>query len=65
MIRKLLADNIELESVGRGRRRGYKFLGALTVDRLIGGDTFADAAISAFADMAIRNTSDGGGPNGT
>src|SRR5262249_6718578 len=56
MLRKLLADKIELEPVGQGRRRGYNFRGALTVDRLIGGDTFGQGE--------INNTSDGGGPNG-
>jgi hypothetical protein len=57
MLRKLLADKIELEPVGQGRKRGYKFRGALTVDRLIAGDTFAQGE--------INNTSDGRGPNGT
>src|SRR5215831_17783550 len=56
MLRKLLADKIELEPVGQGRRRGYKFRGALTVDRLIAGDTLAQGE--------INNTSEGGGPNG-
>jgi hypothetical protein len=56
MLRKLLADKIELEPVGHGRERGYKFRGALTVDRLIAGDTLAKPE--------INNTSDGGGPNG-
>src|SRR2546427_12313435 len=39
MLRKLLADKIEIEPVGSGRKRGFKFRGALTVDRLIGGGT--------------------------
>ena len=56
MLRKLLADKIELEPVGQGRERGYKFRGALTVDRLIAGDTLAKPE--------TNNTSDGGGPNG-
>src|SRR5262245_53329190 len=56
MLRKLLADKIELEPVGHGRERGYKFRGALTVDRLIAEDTLAKPE--------INNTSDGGGPNG-
>jgi hypothetical protein len=38
MLRKLLAGKIELEPVGCGRERGYKFRGALTVERLIGGE---------------------------
>src|SRR2546425_7296940 len=54
MLRKLLEDKIELEPVGRGRERGYKFRGALTVDRLIGGDAFVGA----------NNTPVSGGPNG-
>ena len=56
MLRKLLADKIELEPVGQGRKRGYKFRGALTVNRLIAGDTLAQGE--------INNTSEGGGPNG-
>src|SRR5262249_29305325 len=36
---------------GHGRDRGYKFRGALTVDRLIAGDTLAKAE--------LNNTSDG------
>ena len=40
MLRKLLADKIELEPVGEGRERGYKFRGALTIERLIGGDAY-------------------------
>ena len=54
MLRKLLQDKIELEPVGSGRHRGYKFRGALTVDRLIGGDSFA----------GTNNTSVSGGPKG-
>jgi hypothetical protein len=38
MLRKLLADKIELEPVGSGRQRGYRFRGALTIERLIGGE---------------------------
>jgi DNA invertase Pin-like site-specific DNA recombinase len=56
MLRKLLADKIELEPVGQGRKRGYKFRGALTVDRLIAGDTLTQGE--------VNNTSEGGGPNG-
>ncbi len=55
MLMKLLADKIDLEPVCSGRKRGYKFRGALTVDRLIGGDTFA----------GLDNTSVSGGPQGT
>jgi hypothetical protein len=55
MLRKLLADKIELEPVGSGQQRGYKFRGALTVDKLIGGDVFS---------LLARNTPDCGGPNG-
>jgi hypothetical protein len=46
-----LADKIELEPVGSGRQRGYKFRGALSLERLIAGD-------------AMNNPSDYGGPNG-
>ena len=52
MLRKILADKIELEPVGSGRQRGYKFRGALSLERLIAGE-------------AMNNTSDYGGPNGT
>src|SRR2546425_10319993 len=55
MLRKLLADKIEIEPVGSGRQRGFKFRGALTVDRLIGGDAI----------VGINNTPVSGGPNGT
>jgi site-specific DNA recombinase len=51
MLRKILADKIELEPVGSGRQRGYKFRGALSLERLIAGE-------------AMNNTSDYGGPNG-
>jgi ABC-type transporter Mla subunit MlaD len=51
MLRKILADKIELEPVGSGRQRGYKFRGNLSLERLIAGE-------------AMNNTSDCGGPNG-
>jgi site-specific DNA recombinase len=38
MLRKLLVNKIELEPVGRGRERGYRFRGALCIDRLIAGE---------------------------
>jgi hypothetical protein len=38
MLRKLLTEKIDLEPVGSGRARGYKFRGSLAVDRLISGD---------------------------
>jgi hypothetical protein len=40
MLRKLLAGKIELERVGSGRERGYKFRGVLTIEKLIGGETY-------------------------
>jgi hypothetical protein len=55
MLRKILADKIELEPVGSGRRRSYKFRGALTLQKLIGGEAFA---------LLAENTPDCGGPNG-
>ena len=55
MLRKLLADKIEIEPIGSGRRRAFKFRGALTIDRLIGGEEFV---------TATNNTSVSGGPNG-
>jgi len=33
-----LADKIEIEPIGSGRQRAFKFRGALTIDRLIGGE---------------------------
>jgi site-specific DNA recombinase len=39
MLRKLLADKIELEPVGSGRERAYKFRGSLTIEKLISGET--------------------------
>jgi hypothetical protein len=51
MLRKILAHKIELEPVGAGRQRGYKFRGNLSLERLIAGE-------------AMNNTSDYGGPNG-
>ena len=51
MLRKILADKIELDPVGPGRQRGYKFRGALSLEKLIAGE-------------AMNNTSDCGGPNG-
>jgi hypothetical protein len=51
MLRKILADKIELEPVGSGRQRGYKFRGSLSLEKLIAGE-------------AMNNTSDYGGPNG-
>jgi len=53
MLRKLLADKIELEPIGSGRERDYKFRGALTVERLIGGTA-----------LLGNNTPVHGGPNG-
>jgi hypothetical protein len=38
MLRKLLAGKIELQPVGRGRERGYRFRGALCIERLISGE---------------------------
>jgi site-specific DNA recombinase len=38
MLRKLLVNKIELEPVGRGRERGYRFRGNLCIERLIGGE---------------------------
>ena len=38
MLRKLLTGKIELEPVGQGRERGYRFRGVLCIERLIGGE---------------------------
>jgi site-specific DNA recombinase len=38
MLRKLLSEKIDLEPVGSGRDRGYKFRGSLAIDRIISGD---------------------------
>jgi hypothetical protein len=40
MLRKILADKIEMQPVGSGRQRGYRFHGALTIERLIEGEAF-------------------------
>jgi hypothetical protein len=53
LLRALLHDKIELEPQGRGRQRGYRFRGALTIGRLIAGTT-----------CLTENTSELGGPNG-
>ena len=34
MLKKLLAGKIELEPVGSGRQRGYKFRAVLTIEQL-------------------------------
>jgi len=52
MLRKILADKIDLEPVGSGRQRGYRFRGNLSLEKLIAGE-------------AMHNTSVSGGPNGT
>jgi hypothetical protein len=51
LAKDILADRIELEPVGSGRQRRYKFRGALSLEKLIAGE-------------AMNNTSDYGGPNG-
>ena len=58
MLRKLLAGKIELEAVGekRKRSRGYRFRGALTVDRLIGGEAFADAGLQEKQTAVVAPT---------
>ena len=38
MLRKLLTGKIELEPVGQGRARGYRFRGALCIECLVGGE---------------------------
>ncbi len=38
MLRKILADKIELGPVGQDHQRGYRFRGALALERLIGGE---------------------------
>src|SRR5262249_52660412 len=38
MLRKLLTDKIDLEPIGSGRDRGYRFRGSLAIDQLISGD---------------------------
>jgi hypothetical protein len=53
VLRALLHNKIELEPQGRGRERGYRFRGALTIGRLIAGT----AGLTS-------NTSECGGPNG-
>ena len=52
ILRALLHDKIELAPVGRGKQRGYRFSGALTIGRALDGAAITD------------NTSGVGGPNG-
>jgi hypothetical protein len=51
MLRKVVADKIELEPVGSGRPAGLQVPGNLSLERLIERE-------------ATNNTSHGGGPNG-
>jgi len=52
LLRPLLHEKIDLEPVGRGRQRGYRFRGMLTIGRMLDGMASAE------------NTSASGGPNG-
>jgi len=54
MLRRLLVGKIALQPFGSGRGRGYRFTGALALDRLITGQT----------DVLGNNTSVYGGPKG-
>ena len=45
-LRKLLNGKIEMEPVADGRRRGYRFRGALTIERLLTGEGFEELARS-------------------
>ena len=38
MLRKVVADQMELGPVGSGRERGHKFRGALSLEKLIAGE---------------------------
>ena len=38
MLRKVLADKIDLEPIGFRSARGYKFRGALSLEKLIEGE---------------------------
>lgn len=53
MLRKVLADKIELEPVGSGRQRGYRFRGALATERLIGGEAF-QTSLSVVAPRGLE-----------
>jgi hypothetical protein len=55
MLWKLLTGKIGLEAVGRGRERGYRFRGALCIERLIGGE-----ALQTTLSMVARSPK--GGP---
>src|SRR5438034_1005715 len=59
-------DKIEIEPIRSGRQRGFNFRGALTVDRLIGGDAIVGEPIALALDhegVAVMQESieDGGG----
>jgi len=56
-----LADKIEIEPIGSGRQRAFKFRGALTIDRLIGGEAMVATDNTPKAPMrpcgpSIRST---------
>jgi hypothetical protein len=53
MLRKILADKIEMQPVGSRRQRGYRFRGALTIERLIGGEAF-QTSLAGVAPNGIR-----------
>lgn len=53
VLRALLHAKIELEPMGRGRQRGYRFRGELSIGRFIAGTV-----------SRAQNTSERGGPNG-
>jgi hypothetical protein len=55
MLRKLLTDKIKREPVGRARERGYRFRGALCIERLIGGEALQTSlTMVAQRDSTVR-----------
>jgi hypothetical protein len=44
-LRKILADKIELEQVGSGRQRRYKFRGALSLEKIIEGEAMKSTPV--------------------
>jgi hypothetical protein len=46
MLRKLIWGTIQMEPIAEGRRRGYRFRGAIRIDRLLTGEALEELAIS-------------------
>jgi hypothetical protein len=56
MLRKLLAGKIEMEPVAEDGRRGYRFRGKLTFERLLGGEALVE--VTRLTVVAPRSRDD-------